>query len=115
MQLMAKSRRLRASCMAVSVKADRILQRLGVLKALARGDTLVLVGRTYELLREAGSHVRLAFLCDDEGRLCVGYAREDAGEWSCVDSEPFSLRAFGYYERRLKRIGKVADPTPRRR
>ncbi len=99
-----------------SIKSERILQQLGVPKAFAHGDTLVLVGPTYELLKQPGVHVRLAFLHDDDGRLCVGYASDDGGEWRAVESEPFSLRAFGYYERRLKRIGEfvVAGNTRRR-
>ena len=92
--------------MLLSAKSERILQQLGVAKAFERGDTLVLVGPTYELRKESGIRVRLAFLHDDEGRLCVGYASDDGGEWHPVESEPFSRRALGYYERRLKRIGE---------
>ncbi len=91
--------------MLLSVKSDRILKEFGVAKAFERGETLVLVGPTYELRKEPGIHVRLAFLHDDEKRLCVGYASNDGGDWQPVESEPFSRRALGYYERRLKRIG----------
>jgi len=100
----------------LSSKSERLLQQLGVPKAFERGETLVLVGPTYELRKEPSIHVRLAFLHDDEGRLCVGYASNDGGDWHAMESEPFSLRTLGYYERRLKRIGNfVAAPqSPRR-
>ena len=101
--------------MPLSAKSERILTQLGVAKAFARGETLVLVGPTYELRKNPGIRVRLAFLHDDEGRLCVGYASDDGGDWQPVESEPFSRRAHGYYERRLKRIGDfVAAKTSRR-
>ena len=102
--------------MLLSAKSERILQQLGVAKAFERGETLVLVGPTYELRKEPGIHARLAFLHDDDGRLCVGYASDDGGAWRPVESEPFSRRALGYYERRLKRIGDfVVDDATRRR
>ena len=97
-----------------SVKAQRLLEKLGVPKALARGETLVLVGPTYELVKDPGIHARLAFLRDDEGRLCVGYASDDSGAWEPVESEPFSMRALGYYERRITRIGAFVPPDDRR-
>ncbi len=97
--------------MDLSVKSQRLLDKLGVTDALARGETLVLVGPTYELLKDPGIHVRLAFARGDDGRLCVGYASDDTGEWCSVESEPFSLRALGYYERRLKRIGEYVEPS----
>lgn len=90
----------------LSVKSERILKQLGVTKAFEQGETLVLVGPTYELRKDPGIKVRLAFLHDDEGRLCVGHATDDGGEWQAVESEPFSLRALGYYERRLRRVGE---------
>ena len=93
-----------------SVKADRILQQLGVPQALAHGETLILVGTTYELRKDPGVHARLAFQRDEQGRLCVGWASDAEGDWQVVDDEPFSMRALGYYERRLKRIG---DPAPK--
>ena len=102
--------------MLFSAKSERILQRLGIAKAFERGETLVLVGPTYELRKDPGIRVRLAFLHDGEGRLCVGYASDDGGEWQPVESEPFSLRALGYWERRLKRIGEfMADDGRHRR
>ena len=101
--------------MLLSTKSARILKELGVAKAFERGDKLVLVGPTYELRKEPGIRVRLAFLHDDEGRLCFGYASDDGGDWQPVDSEPFSRRALGYYERRLKRIGEFVVAADRRR
>jgi hypothetical protein len=102
--------------MLLSVKSERILKQLGVAKAFARGATLVLVGPTYELRKDPGTCVRLAFLHDGEGRLCVGYASNDGGEWQAIESEPFSMRALGYYERRLKRLGEfVAEGGTRDR
>ena len=91
--------------MSISVKMQRFLDKLGIAKAFARGETLVLAGPTYELVKDPGIHVRLAFVHDDDGRLCVGYASNDSGAWEAVESEVFSMRALGYYERRLKRIG----------
>lgn len=98
--------------MLLSVKAQRLLDKLGVPPAFARGETLVLVGPTYELVKGPGIRVRLVFLHDDEKRLCVGYASNGSGTWEAVESEPFSMRTLGYYERRLKRIGAFV-PTDR--
>ncbi len=89
-----------------SIKAERLLKRLGVVQAFERGETLVLVGPTYELRKDPGLKVRMAFLRDGDGHVCVGYAHDEDG-WQAVEFEPFSLRALGYYERRLKRIGDV--------
>lgn len=89
----------------LSVKSRRLLDKLGVPAALERGETLVLVGPTYELVKDPGICVRLAFHRDDAGGVCVGYASDDAGSWEIVESEPFSMRSVSYYERRLKRIG----------
>ena len=99
--------------MLFSVKSQRLLQKLGVPAAFARGETLVLVGPTYEMVKQPGIHVRLAFLHDDEGRLCVGYASNDSGAWEPAEAEPFSARALGYYERRLKRIGEFVKDSDR--
>jgi hypothetical protein len=88
-----------------SVKSQRLLKQLGVFAAFADGEELVLVGPTYELRKEPGTRVRLAFLYDDEQRLCVGCARDDGGEWRVTESEPFSARALAYYQRHLKRTG----------
>jgi hypothetical protein len=90
-----------------SVKAERVLQRLGVMRAFERGEQLVLVGPTYELRKDPGIKARMVFLRDRDGQLCIGYANDDDG-WQPVEFEPFSLRALGYYQRRLKRIGAVA-------
>jgi hypothetical protein len=99
--------------MLVSVKSQRILRDLGVPRAFERGEQLVLVGPTYELRKDPGIKVRLAFLHDADGKLCVGYA-DDGDGWQAVEFEPFSLRALGYYERRLKRIGDFVANEPRR-
>ena len=102
--------------MLLSAKSERLLKQLGVLDAFAKGETLALVGPTYALRKDPDVKVRLAFLHDDEHRLCVGYARADGGVWAAVESEPFSMRALGYYERRLKRIGDfVHGAAPRSR
>jgi len=98
--------------MPTSVKGERLLASLGVQAALDQGDELVFSGPTYELRKEPGVHVRLVFL-RDEGRIAVGYARCDGKDWSPVEHEPFSMRALGYYERRLKRIGDRVDARVR--
>jgi hypothetical protein len=95
-----------------SVKSERLLKQLGVLEAIDGGHRFVVVGPTYELRDDPGIRARMAFLRDDEGRLCVGYATRDAEEWEVAAHEPYSLRAFGYYERRLKRIGDFVQNTP---
>ena len=99
--------------MLLSVKSQRFLDKLGVPAAFARGETLVLAGPTYELVKDPAIHVRLAFLRDDDGRLCVGYASDKGGGWRAVESEPFSMRALGYYERRVKRIGALVEADSR--
>ena len=96
-----------------SVKGERILDELGVRAALAEGDTLVLRGAEYELRKQPTVRVQLAFLLDDERRISVGYARSEDGDWEVVEYEPFSMRALGYYQRRLKRIGDRIDPEER--
>ena len=100
--------------MASSVKGERMLDELGVRRALAEGDTLVLRGAVYELRKQPAVRVQLAFLLDDERRISVGYARrEEDDDWEVVEHEPFSMRALGYYQRRLKRIGDRIDPEER--
>lgn len=99
--------------MGSSVKGERMLDEFGVRKALAEGDTLVLRGPVYELRKQPAVHVQLAFLLDDEKRISVGYARREDGDWEVVEHEPFSMRALGYYERRLKRIGDRFYPEDR--
>jgi|JRYF01.1.fsa_nt_gb hypothetical protein len=101
--------------MEVSAKSDKLLRRLGVTQALAQGRRLVQVGPVYELRRAPGSFVRMVFHQDEQERLCIGYARHEEGDWILVESEPFSMRSFGYYDRRLKRIGDYAgEDVPRR-
>jgi hypothetical protein len=96
-----------------SVKGERLLDELGVRAALADGDALVLRGPVYELRKQPAVRVQLAFLLDDERRIAVGYARREEDDWEVVEHEPFSMRALGYYERRLKRIGDRVDPKER--
>ena len=101
--------------MPYSVKSQRVLERLGVPAAFARGEQLVLAGPTYERRNEAGVHLRLAFIQDDERGLCVGVASDAGGAWQLVDAEPFSFRALGYQQRHLKRIGdRVEQPRSKR-
>ncbi len=97
----------------LSSKSQRILQELGVLRALDRGESLVLVGATYELRKDPGVQARMSFLRSADGQVQVGYADDTEGEWRVVESEPFSRRAYGYYQRRLKRIGDVVADDAR--
>jgi hypothetical protein len=96
-----------------SVKGDRQLAALGVQAAVVRGERLVLTGPIYTLRKDPETKVRLVFLRDDEKRIAVGYARLEGSEWCAVEHEPFTMRAFGYYERRLKRIGDRVDAKDR--
>ena len=100
----------------LSSKSQRLLRELGVLPVLDRGEPFVLVGPTYELRKDPGVKARMSFLRTD-GQLCVGYADDAEGEWRVSEYEPFSRRAFGYYQRRLKRIGDciTADARGARR
>ena len=101
--------------MQLSVKAQRALQHLGVWAALQRGEQLVLAGPVFELRKQPGIHARLAFVRDEQQRLCVGTATDAGGSWHLDDSEPFSLRALGYQQRHLKRIGDWIGDGPRAR
>ncbi len=96
-----------------SVKGERQLAALGVQAALDRGDRLVFAGPIYTLRKDPEAKVRLVFLRDEEKRIAVGYARLEGNDWYPVEHEPFTMRAFGYYERRLKRIGDRVDPKDR--
>ena len=87
----------------LSAKSERLLARWKVAESLAEGATTVAVGETYRL--RDGTTARLAFARDDERRLSVGVAFEREGRFCLDESEPFSARALGYYQRRLKRIG----------
>jgi hypothetical protein len=91
--------------MTSSVRGQRLLAELGVAKALDEGESLVLRGPLYEHRKQPGALIQLAFVRDEEGRIAVGYALRDGDGWSVVEHEPFSLRAIGYYQRRLKRLG----------
>ncbi|HVN86388.1 MAG TPA: hypothetical protein VMW17_16260 [Candidatus Binatia bacterium] len=98
------TRRPRLPKSPLSVKSQRWLRDAHIEEALAAGETLVPVGKQYRL--RDGQLATLVFHRDDEQRLCVGYA-VDEGEWVIVESEPFSARALGYYERWLKRHREV--------
>ena len=93
-----------------SVRAQRLLRDLGVERAFGRGDRYLLVGPVYELRREPEIRVRLAFERDDDD-VRVGYAQSRGSGWEMVESEAYGLRSYGYYERRLKRIGNWVE-TP---
>ena len=84
----------------LSLKSQRWLRDARIEDALAAGETLVRIGPSYRL--RDGRLAILAFARDDEQRLCVGYAVDDGG-WTMIESEPFSARALGYYERWLRR------------
>jgi hypothetical protein len=101
----------------LSVKSQRLLKRLGVLAALEGGDAPVRAGPIYASRTEPAARLQLAFLYDEARRLCVGTARDDGDGWRVVEAEPFSLRALGYYQRRLKRVGDflaAGAPVPGR-
>ena len=98
------SRRSRPSESLLSVKSQRWLRDARIEEALAAGEALVTIGKSYRL--RDGQLAVLAFARDDEQRLCVGYAVDEGG-WVMVESEPFSARALGYYERWLKRHREV--------
>lgn len=92
-----------------SVKATRLLARLGVEHELDAGKSLVTVEPTY--LLSDGRSARLAFERNEEQQLCVGYAVDSDGKWEMQEAERFSLRTLGYYQRRLKRIGERERPA----
>jgi hypothetical protein len=81
-----------------------VLERWGVERTLEAGADLAPVGALY--LLDDGRSARLAFSRDEEERLCVGYAVEQDGRWVMEEQEPFTSRTLGYYQRRLKRIGR---------
>jgi hypothetical protein len=101
--------------MLFSVKSQRLLQQLGVSAGFASGEKIVLAGPVFELRKQPGVRMRLAFVQDGEGGLCVGTATDESGTWHMVDSEPFSRRALGYHQRHLKRIGERMDEEPQRK
>ncbi len=88
-----------------SVKRDRLLEELGVVRLLDDGDPFVLIGPTYEERDDPNVHMRIAFVRDEERRICVGYASNQSGEWAVEETEVFTRRAYEYWQRRLKRIG----------
>lgn len=91
-----------------SVKSDRVLRELEVARLLEEGRGLALVGPEYRVLR-GGELVRLAFHRGPDGELRVGYAVRREQGWAIEDSEPYSMRAWAYWKRRLKRIGERDD------
>ncbi|MCK6553105.1 hypothetical protein L6Q96_00740 [Candidatus Binatia bacterium] len=94
----------------LSAKAMQALRRLGVDAALQRAPDGALVGPAYELRATPGVRARLLFRRSADGGVEVGYATATGdGPWERIESEPFSLRALGYYERRLKRIGNFVE------
>jgi len=92
----------------LTVKSQRILDQFGVTIPLRQGAKTVLTGPLYELRKEPGVLARLAFHKED-AVIFVGYATSDGVEWEIADSEPFSFRALGYYERRLRRHGDFRE------
>lgn len=108
---MARRRRSRAGKPDRSVKAARLLERLGVEAELDAGESLVTVEPTF--LLSDGRSARLAFERDEGQQLCVGYAVDNDGKWEMQDAERFSIRTLGYYQRRLKRIGERKRPPGR--
>jgi hypothetical protein len=93
----------RAEGSPLSVKSQRLLQSHRLDEAFEAGAALVAVGRIYHL--NSGERATLAFSRDDQEQTLVGYA-VDRGGWTMVESEPFSARALGYYQRWLKRHGR---------
>lgn len=90
-----------------SVRAQRVLQDLGVVDAFAKGDRYLLVGPVYTLRRDADTRIRMVFARGEKrGDVQVGYASAGpTGGWEIVEIEPYTMRSLGYYQRRLKRIG----------
>jgi hypothetical protein len=88
----------------LSRKSVRLLEKGGVLDALAEGGELAVIGPAVRL-GASGTLGRLAFSIDRENRLHVGYAvaEQADGPWRRAEFEPFTLRAYGYYVRYLKR------------
>jgi hypothetical protein len=90
----------------LSRKSIRLLEKDGVLDTLAEGGELAVTGPAV-LLGASGTLGRLAFSIEPENRLHVGYAVAERAEgpWRRAggEFEPFSMRAYGYYVRYLKR------------
>jgi len=96
-----------------SVRAQRILQDLGVERAFSKGDRFLLVGPVYELRRDPDTRVRMVFVRVDKRDVLIGYASARAGgPWTIAESEPYTMRSLGYYQRRLKRIGDWVVTPP---
>lgn len=95
-----------------SVRGERVLRDLGILRAFERGDHRVLAGPEYVEVKPPGRRLRMLFVRDPEHGIEVGYALLVDGEWQTVETEPFTLRSFGYYERRVKRLGVFVRNEP---
>lgn len=94
----------------LSRKSIRALGQDGVLDALGEGGNLAVTGPVARL-GSSGPFVRLAFCVDSEHRLTVGYAVGEGmdGPWNRVggEFEPFTLRAYGYFRRYIRRLPQV--------
>lgn len=91
-----------------------MLEEMGVTRAFARGDRFLLVGPVYTLREQPETRIRMVFARSAERVIEIGYASADASApWRIVESEPYTMRSYGYYQRRLKRIGDwLANPSP---
>ena len=85
----------------------------GVLDALGGSEDLAVTGPVGRL-GMSGPFARLAFCIDDEHRLSVGYAIGDGtnGPWRRTggEFEPFTLRAYGYFRRYIRRLPQAGKP-----
>lgn len=102
--------------MDASVRGLRTLRDLGVEKAFQQGDRAVLVGPVYELRREPDVFVRMVLLRESKDEVQIGYVRREgdakgAAAWEIAETKLYSMRTYGYYQRRLKRIGDYVN-TP---
>jgi len=98
--------------MQTSVRSQRLLRDLGVSRAFSQGDRFLLLGPEYALRREPDTRVRMIFLRGEAKEILVGYASNEGSGWSVVESEPYTMTSYGYYERRLKRIGDWVVTPP---
>ena len=101
---MKKGRRRKG--VGLSLKSRRFLERWNVENSLTAGLPVLAVGATYYA---ADSVLKLAFIRDEEGRICVGLAEDRGGTWEILDCRPYSARTLAYAQRRLKRVGRRRD------
>ena len=105
-----QSRGLGPALQGLSRKSLRFLEEDGILDLLAAGKDLAVTDRVVRL-GASGPFARLAFRVDSDRRLNVGYVLGTAadGPWTDVggEFEPFTLRAYGYYVRYLKRASAI--------